>query len=73
MLTGNRMCKTEHVRMKSKAADRVAGRPVLMVTDNRVTHIGHMHANLILSACFELTFHQRIAIRRIKQLDLNVL
>ena len=64
MLAGDRMGKTEHVCMQTKTAHRVLIATILAVTHYGMSKVGHMDANLVLSACFEFAFNERIAIRR---------
>ena len=64
MLAGNRMGKTEHVGMQTKTMHGVLIATILAVTHYGMSKVGHMYANLVLSASFELTLNKRITIRR---------
>ena len=51
MLAGHWMSETKHVGMQTETAHRVLIAAILAVTDNRVSKIGHMDTNLVLSSC----------------------
>ena len=52
--------EAEQISVEAEAMDWVVAIAVLDVTANRVVHVGRMYANLILTACLKLEFHERM-------------
>ena len=57
-----RMGEAEHICVQAKTTHRVLVTAILAVADNRVTKVGHMYTNLVLSTGLEFAFHKRIAV-----------
>ena len=55
---GYRMIEAEHISMQAKTTAWIIAIAILNVTANRVSHIGSMHTNLVLSTRFQLILYQ---------------
>ena len=51
------MIETQNISMQTETSYRIIAVSILGVPTNRVPHIGRMHTDLVLTACFQLIFY----------------
>ena len=57
------MVETKQESMQAQAVHRVIAVAIFRVATNRMSHVGCMHADLVLAPGLQFEFHQRVLCR----------
>ena len=68
---GYRMVETKNISMQTEPAQRVIAIAILHVTTHGMSHIGRMHANLVLAPSLQLELNQRMLSRTIEYMKMR--
>ena len=65
------MVETEEEGMQAQAPYGVIAIAIFHIATHRVSHVGSMHTDLVLTSCLQLIFHQRMIGGSVKHMEMG--